>query len=247
MLFSQAMRLKYFIPTTVSYFLILVILLVCRYNGFPQGEYVLKPLLMVILGAYYWVNARNPLSIFSKMILVALAFSWLGDCLLMFQWGGELFFILGLAAFLLAHIAYCTAFFNTNRPQKRSDLTKHPWLGLPCLVYGFGFVWYIKDSLGDMLIPVSIYALTISTMVIFSIYRYGKVPYISFGQVFIGAVLFVFSDSMIALNKFYVAIPYAAVWIMLTYALAQYLIVIGALKQVEREKKVLARRMRKRH
>jgi uncharacterized membrane protein YhhN len=48
--------------------------------------------------------------------------------------------------------------------------------------------------------------------------------------VFIGAIVFVLSDSILAVNKFYNPIQKSSFIIMLTYLVAQYLIVNGILK-----------------
>lgn len=57
--------------------------------------------------------------------------------------------------------------------------------------------------------------------------RYGKCNSESFWQVYIGAVFFLISDSMIAINKFYQPIEEAGIIIMGTYCIAQLLIVMG--------------------
>jgi len=49
----------------------------------------------------------------------------------------------------------------------------------------------------------------------------------------VGAILFVVSDSLLALNKFYVAINYAGIIVMLTYGLAQLFIVYGAARYIK--------------
>jgi len=63
--------------------------------------------------------------------------------------------------------------------------------------------------------------------------RKDRVNSRSYLLVFIGSVIFVLSDSMIALDKFYRDIPLAGFLIMLTYISAQYLIMRGLL--LERE------------
>jgi uncharacterized membrane protein YhhN len=55
----------------------------------------------------------------------------------------------------------------------------------------------------------------------------------SFTYVFIGSVLFVLSDSMIAINKFFHPIQNEGILIMSTYIAAQFLIMRGILKQFE--------------
>jgi uncharacterized membrane protein YhhN len=72
-------------------------------------------------------------------------------------------------------------------------------------------------------------------MLIAAINRYGKVSRLSFILVLAGAVLFVISDSLIALNKFGFPFVFSGVAVMTTYIAAQYLIVTGVLKQSEKE------------
>jgi uncharacterized membrane protein YhhN len=61
--------------------------------------------------------------------------------------------------------------------------------------------------------------------------RKGRVGHSGYALVFAGSVLFVASDSMIAINKFHTAIPLSGFWIMLTYITAQYLIMRGLILQ----------------
>ena len=48
--------------------------------------------------------------------------------------------------------------------------------------------------------------------------------------VLLGAVFFVTSDSILAINKFHSPITLATFWIMLTYLIAQFCITYGILK-----------------
>ena len=88
----------------------------------------------------------------------------------------------------------------------------------------------LKDGLGEMLIPVLIYMLVILTMAITAFWRNNSVGKWSYALVFFGALFFMMSDSLLAINKFHTALPLSNVSIMLTYALAQFLIVFGILK-----------------
>jgi uncharacterized membrane protein YhhN len=63
--------------------------------------------------------------------------------------------------------------------------------------------------------------------------RFKTVPSKSFYFVFIGSVLFVISDSIIAIDKFLVSVPNDRLLIMATYIAAQFLIMKGLLKQFE--------------
>ena len=164
-----------------------------------------------------------------KMILTGLVFSWIGDGLLLFEGTDSLFFIGGLASFLLTHIFYIVYFLSINSPNI-SLLKKQPLLSLLVIAYGGGLVWLLFPHLGAMKIPVMAYAVVISTMLISSLYAYGKVNKAAGNAYVLGALAFVLSDSLLAINKFYQPIPYAGVFIMLTYCAAQFLIVRGYLK-----------------
>jgi uncharacterized membrane protein YhhN len=76
---------------------------------------------------------------------------------------------------------------------------------------------------------VFVYTATIRLMAIFALNRKDRTPEASFYPIFVGALLFIMSDSLLALNKFLVPIPYAGVIVMSTYVAAQYLIVEGVI------------------
>jgi uncharacterized membrane protein YhhN len=82
---------------------------------------------------------------------------------------------------------------------------------------------------GALKIPVIIYALIICSMLLSSIYIYPIIKPPFNGFFVTGALLFVFSDSLLALNKFYHPFTLAGAGIMLTYCAAQYFIVIGVI------------------
>jgi uncharacterized membrane protein YhhN len=90
--------------------------------------------------------------------------------------------------------------------------------------------YYLHIGLGDMLIPVVIYMLVILTMATTAFLRRDKVNTVSFNLVFIGSIFFMLSDSILALDKFYKPIPFSNISIIITYAIAQYLIVLGIIK-----------------
>lgn len=70
-----------------------------------------------------------------------------------------------------------------------------------------------------------------------ALYRNTRVPENSFLLVMMGAIFFVCSDSLIAVNKFAIKIPHSGFWVMSSYILAQLLIMTGLLAQVRNNKK----------
>ncbi len=82
----------------------------------------------------------------------------------------------------------------------------------PGVLAGFAFVgialiWVLYPGFSGMLIPVVIYALVLLTMGVLTHKRRGATTKVSFMLVAVGAILFVLSDSLIAVNKFAFEVP----------------------------------------
>ncbi|WP_394758762.1 lysoplasmalogenase [Flavobacterium sp.] len=164
-----------------------------------------------------------------KWLLMALLFSWIGDIILMFADKGELYFIFGLVSFLIAHILFIVLFIKQKTENKSTNNLF--WLGVvTVLIYLASMLSLLFPKLGELKIPVSIYALTISVMLVMSIKGYFSWQKPNNTLILIGAIFFVTSDSFLAINKFYNPIPSSNFIIMITYIVAQYYITSGILK-----------------
>jgi len=189
-------------------------------------NYIAKPLLLISLIFFFWKKSSHLDHKLRRMIFFALGFSLLGDFLLMFVNQSANFFIGGLIAFLIAHIFYVLVFL------KQRNRSKNPFLFIGfVLLYGMLLFYFLKDGLGDMLLPVILYMVIILSMSSTAFLRQGYVVKNSFFLVFIGAILFMISDSILALNKFYQPLAFTNFSIIFTYAFAQLFIVFGLLKQ----------------
>lgn len=186
-----------------------------------------KPLILLSLIFYFAIRGKLVPKATYILMLFALFFSFLGDVFLLFDAVSGLYFILGLLSFLTAHILYCFVFLKKWNKINQSNFS---WVTILLLVYG-GILFYIlKDYLGELIIPVAIYVLGILSMAITAYRRKGSVNTTSFSLVFLGALFFVLSDSILAVDKFMVAISWSHILVMGTYAAAQYLIVRGILR-----------------
>lgn len=198
--------------------------------------YLSKPLLMTTLAAYFYMATKANFQKFEKYIFWGLLFSIAGDTFLMFVEGGskgDLFFILGLGSFLVTHVFYLLAFLNYPSSEK-GWIRQKPWLALPFLIlfaFMMNFLW--GGIPPDLKIPVVVYSATIITMALGASNLKTKMPNAAYQLLFLGAMLFVVSDSFIALNKFKAAevqLPYPRLLIMLFYVSGQWLMVEGAKK-----------------
>lgn len=209
----------------VLFFLLLVTNMVSSEINNTLLQYLSKPLLMPVLALFFWANTGKSPNPLKKWVLAALFFSWAGDVLLMFQDRIPDFFLFGLSAFLLAHIFYII-FFHSIRVKE--GIKGKLILLLPVALYYAVLIFWLSPYLGDMKMPVVIYGLVISFMLMLALHMLF-VRNKEAGKLLVtGALLFVLSDSLLAINKFYQPFQLAGVAIMLTYGLAQYFIVKGA-------------------
>ena len=138
--------------------------------------------------------------------------------------GGDVFMMLrkkkfteGLTCFLVAHGLYIAAFLSTMRP--RID----PWTILPLFLYAVVMMQILFPHLGKLKAPVGLYIVIITTMAGLGLDRFilmGGTPALYAG---IAAVLFVVSDSVLAVDLFVRKIKGAQWVILITYFAAQWL------------------------
>ena len=228
----ESQKLKSKVKSSKWIFLFIIVLLadlVAIYLEKDSMRYISKPLLMPMLVIYFVTMTKTIQSSAKKWMILALLFSWAGDVLLMFESANPNFFIFGLVAFLLAHVFYIVLFDHIRVKEKfRQSLLPL----LPIAVYYILLMSLLQPHLGDMRKPVSIYGLIISIMLSFALDLWRlRDRAISFSIIF-GALLFITSDSLLALNKFYRQFDHAGLAIMTTYGLAQLLITLGVSKYI---------------
>ncbi len=185
-------------------------------------RHIIKGCLIPLLIVVFIICYSHDLKGINLLMLSGLVFSWAGDVSIDFA------FVQGLACFLIAQVMYLTAFFLT--PGKNVIIREKAYLIIPVLLFGITLIYLLYNGLGEMKLPVIIYAMVILTMLASAINRLRKVNRLSYYLVLAGAILFVLSDSAIAINKFTWNFDYSESIIMSTYLAGQYLIVIGYIK-----------------
>ena len=171
--------------------------------------YLLKPLTTVLILAAALSLAPASGAGYRQWVVIALALSMLGDICLMFE--GDGWFMGGLGSFLLAHVGFIVAFL------KGVSLAWPPaWTLLP-LVYGLGLCAWLLPRAGALRIPVALYCLVLLGMTLAAALRLQTLGGQPAVLAVAGALLFVVSDSALALRKF--AGPYrgAQALILSTY------------------------------
>jgi uncharacterized membrane protein YhhN len=153
-------------------------------------------------------------------LLLALVLGLVGDVFLLGDTDTR--FRLGLAAFLLGHLAFVVSFARLGLDPP--DWQWAAWVVLfACLIATRRVVPATFLRGGQALaLPVALYTVVIGAMVILA-FDTGQ-PLIA-----IGATVFAASDSILAVDRFVRPRPWAPVAVMVTYHLGQALIVAGVL------------------
>lgn len=177
--------------------------------------WIAKPAATLALCLFALTRPPLPAPRYRGLVAAGLLCSLGGDVLLMIP--GD-FFLAGLLAFLGAHVCYLTA-FRTHRGG-RGPLV----LVVPLLVVGAGVLSVLWPRLGAMRVPVLLYVAVILAMCWSAAERWWTTQAPGSGLALVGAVLFLVSDALLAINRFHAPLP-AASWLVLgTYYPAQLLI-----------------------
>jgi len=168
---------------------------------------VLKPITTILVISLLFSRNFRPLEHYPKLILVGLCFCLAGDTFLLY----EKFFVYGLSAFLIGHLFFLRAF---------SILGGFKFYLIPLLVLVLLtlpiFIWLLP-SLGENTIAVAIYMLVLVSMVWqgLCLWQWRSTAFSK--AVAVAGVAFMFSDTVIAINKFMLPLPFLQIVILVSY------------------------------
>ena len=209
----------------VILFVYLFICLLNLYFGVKanrQGQFITKMLLTPTLFFLYQTR-NNDVDLF---VLFALLFCFLGDLFLEYSRKRK-YFLAGLASFLAGHVFLGLRFIQDTDWAPLSQ----GWFYLCVLAYGAYGIFFTHNLLcltkkADK-ISVSAYCTVIIFMSLSALLRIFAVPRLDFLLVYLGSLVFILSDSILAINRFRRRSRYGGLWVMLTYGIALLLIILG--------------------
>lgn len=190
------------------------LLLRAEYRARTSSIRVLKPLASAGFVAHALACGALD-SRYGLLIVTGLIASWVGDvCLLSDR---KRWFVCGLLAFLVAHLAYITAFWG----QGTSGFA---FIGA-ALTFG-PLTWWIRKRLrphvpSQLRAPVELYMIVINLMVVVAIAAWHAG---SSWMVVVGAIAFYASDVLVARDKFVAPGWGTRVWLLALYYMAQLLL-----------------------
>lgn len=156
----------------------------------------------------------------AEVLSIGLAFSAAGDVLLDLD---PRFFVFGLGAFLLTHVTYIVLFARNRTAGIRLDPAQLAAVVMVVAMSATLSAW-IVPSVGGLAAPVLLYIAAITTMVCTAILARFELPWVA-----VGAVLFLISDSLLAIDKFKMPVPFRGYLVWSTYYLGQCGIALGFL------------------
>lgn len=193
-----------------------------EYMGPVYQIYIFKPLTMVLILLIALQIRRVVSSRYKTLVIVGLLFSLGGDIFLMLPMD---MFIPGLVSFLIAHLFYIAAF--------GAGFWRHStwWTFLPFAGYAVVVLGLLGPHLGAMLLPVTVYLVVIMTMAWRAWERWLQTRQKTALLAFIGAILFVTSDSVLAFDKFRAPFEAARLLTLVPYFAAQWFIALSISKE----------------
>jgi alkylglycerol monooxygenase len=186
--------------------------------AYDEVVYALKPLVIVVIIAVALLSSRPPTPTYRWAIVAGLLFSLAGDVLLMLP---QDLFLFGVLAFAVAQVAYATAFISGG------GFYRDPRSIVPFLLYGVFMAAFLWNGLQDagMLVPTMAYLVIILFMAWQAFGHWRQTLETRSLLALIGVLLFVASDSLLAVNRFAVDIgDLAPILVLGTYYPAQLLI-----------------------
>jgi len=199
-----------------------------KYFGISEMAAATKPALMPLLALSVLAYAVSRRLDKRKLALLVSAelFGCVGDVCLLFD--GLPPFAGGIVAFLIGHILYLSLFGRAAW----EDMDGKSWLGGVLVMAGvvYGLVRLLGIS-GQLLIPMVVYAFVLITLVFCTfcglVRNRNKGTW---GLLFVGALLFAVSDSILAAGTFGMHFPHQEFVVMFTYVTAQAFLAMGSVR-----------------
>jgi uncharacterized membrane protein YhhN len=199
-------------------------------KNWTRLEYVAKPAVMLVL--FFWLFTSAGMNGALLWFGLGILFSLAGDVILISLL--DRFFIFGLIAFLLAHVAYIIG-FNIPLPEFSA------WGLVYAIIVSLGGARIIRRVIAAlaskgqaaMRTPIIVYSLIISLMLLSAMMKLSDITWNANAAalVSVGAFLFYISDIILAWNKFVAPIQHGRIYNIAAYHLGQIMLIAGVIAQ----------------
>ena len=224
------------IPALILFLLVAALDWLAVAKGWKKVDYLAKPASLLILLGLLVLAAdfgSLPLICFGLGIF----FSLTGDVFLMISYEhfSDRWFIPGLIAFLLAHLSYI---YGLNIPLPDGSTIWSLGMAVVLALTAARILRRIiagvrQKGLRRLVLPVGLYGMVITLMLLSALLTLSNTTWkaSASGLVALGAVLFYFSDALLAWNKFVAPVRFGRLANMIPYHLGQLALVVGVILQ----------------
>lgn len=202
----------------IAFIIISILNVIFNYGENKKGIYLTKPLIMPLLILHY-VASTSKVNI---ILIGALLCGFLGDVFLL---DSKKYFINGLLSFFCGHVLYIVVLLLNFSAKNVNDY--YFVFMIPYIIYAYFLVRTLLPYLGGLKVLGTMYMSTILAMSFISLLIMFQKFNLKTVLILIGTIIFVISDSLLAFDTFKKKLKHSGVFIMSTYIIAQYLIIMG--------------------
>jgi len=212
----------------VVFAIALIANLIAEARDSDVGKYYTKPLLIPLILVFYLIMSRET----EAFIVMALSFALMGDIFLLFQQNNTAF-RLGVLSFFISHLCW-VSFIITSLDFALMEANHILWPILPAVIPAVVSLIILWKYLVNLRLLGILYMLVTSTLLYFCLLRFGYVSNLKAWHALAGCAFFLVSDFMIVWNRFKKEFKFAGVYIMLTYVIAIFFLVIGFMEPINK-------------
>jgi hypothetical protein len=217
------------------YFFVVLIIYLFHFTEYSWTEFITKPFALSILFLNFFKTSTNLPKGLKKGVVLGLMFSILSDVSFLLRVYTNQWFIIGTFIFsLLAIYSYAQGFQHTSK----SFLSIFDFksitpinLFLSVLITIFPISIFVVEDLQIWQYPAILYQILLWVLVSQGLKRQDNVNELSYYLVLTGVVLYSITTMLLTLQNFTQSVFDFKSFPVLTYFIAQYFIVIGAIYQ----------------
>lgn len=214
----------------IAYALVFILVLLAHLKQYSLLNEIATPFITVTL-LLFLSTVTKLKGRFHQRLFTGLVFALTGNTFILMQNHNPSYFLYGLIAMLICTVFYISAFYLDFRSAQELD-KKGARIAIFCTaIVCIAFYLFLRPHLGAWRLPVIIYVLLMGMMMMMAAFRNHRVSANSFNLVFAGVLFFVFSGALLACRYFISPFKYADIFIISTYMIAQFLIILGGIKR----------------
>ncbi|WP_432712287.1 lysoplasmalogenase [Pedobacter sp.] len=219
--------LKKYKAFNLLYLLLFIVQLIAASFSFQIVTYIVTPLSLLSLLVFLTLKTKLK-GRFHRRLFCGLLFTSIGELLFLFHDHSSTY---GWLAIMLAYFCYTRAFYLDFRSAQELD-KKNARIAIAFFtVLGMGFYVFLRPYLGAIRIPAMAYIFLLSVMLMMSVFRNLRVNRESFTLIFSGALLFLISDCLYAIDHYVQPFPMAGILILAIAMAAKYFLVTGGVER----------------